>query len=1840
MSRRCGRAAAALCAATLWASAAGIGAQPASAVEAPSDDTELGPSAADRRAEPGTADASPQSTGPGIVFSTRSPAATEGTTTAYTVKLSTQPNASVTLTSTVTGDTSITVSPTTLTFSTTDWSTTQEVTVTAAADDDITNDTAVVAYSAAGGDYAGISDRIAVSATDDEGTVATDKAALVALYNATGGADWTNSTNWNTASALDTWAGVTTDTSGRVTEVALYRNNLEGSLPAKLGELTHLRELNLRSNGLDGSIPAAVGNLTQLRRLDLSYNDLSGSIPATLGSLTLLSRLNLAYAGDFAGPLPLSLSTMPSLTQFLLNGVLEGTCLPAALSTWYSGIVARAQTLAACETGILLSRNPVELAEGGDATLQVALATQPSAAVTAAVVASGDTDLTASPSSLTFTTADYGTAQTLTVTAAADADTALDIAVVTLTAAGGDYAGVNTTLTASAVDDDAPELVLSKAAVTVAEGASETLTVRLATKPTASVTVTGTATGDSDVTVSPSSLTFTTDDYDTPQTVTVSAGEDGDKINDAKRIDYAAAGGSYTNVSATVGISATDNDSTVDDDKEALEALYDSTGGASWTNSTNWKTDQPLNTWKGVITNGAGRVVQLSLSRNNLTGSIPAEIGKLTHIEKIDLHRNKLTGSIPSEIGKLTELHTLHLYRNCEVQSDGTCTGGLTGSIPTSVGNLAHLRQMLLYRNNLTGSIPAQIGKLTQLELLQLYVNQLSGSIPESVGGLTNLRRLYLADNSLTGAIPASIGELAALDQITLSKNRLVGTIPASIGNLAHLTLAHLHENHLTGTIPAQIGNLTQLSDLRIGDNSLDGTIPSGIGNLVRLLYLYLDRNALSGPIPAGIGNLAKLRRVNLSNNSLSGPIPGDIGRLGDLELLYLHGNELSGTIPPQIGNLTAMRWMVLGRNPLVGSFPSGIGNLTNLSWLYLRDVEGLAGPLPSSLSALTKLSRLYLTGSEEGLCLPSALSAWYDGITAAPAELDACRTGLLVSENPVELREGETKQVSVALAAAPTSGASVTIGIAAAASGDRDIKVSPASLAFTTENYATAQQVTLVAAADNDDSDDVSVVLLTPAETGGGTSDTAGTSAATAQNGDLIASAALTVVAADSNARRVVLSADSISMEEGTTAAYTVKLASPPTGNVTVTSVTGGGDITVSPASLTFTSDDYDDAQAVKVTAAEDMDALNDSYRVGYTAAGGGYSEVTASLNVSVSDNDGTSASDKALLEALYDSTGGDSWTNSTNWKTDRPLKDWEGVTVNRGGRVVKLKLNNNKLRGTVPTDIDKLTELTELDLSGNAGLTGRIEPEFGNLTLLDKLDLSNGGWNEWLPVQLGNLAQLTQLDLSGNSFSGAIPTELGSLGRLDSLDLSSNRLTGSIPGELGSLGALTALDLSDNSLTGAIPSELGSLYLLDSLDLSSNRLTGSVAAELGNLSRLVTLALESNSFSGKVPTSFANLVGLAAFTAANAGLCLPTSLAPWHTAIPKDSRDTLIICVDPAPGTPFTPGTRSGDGATTLREVFTVRIGGSDRYETAAKLAARRPSNSGTVIVASGASFADGLAAAGLTDRGRVPVLLTAPDTLPAATAEFIAAREVSDVFVIGGTSAVSEAVFARLEAIDGVNASRIGGATRYETAAAVAERIGAPGTLCGTAARTVIVATGASYADALSAGPLAALGRHPILLTAPDTLPVAAADYLADADADRIVLVGGTAAVSASVERQLRATGATVTRISGTDRYDTSAKLLAWATSFGASGTGCFASDRIALATGEGFADALAAAGPLSATRTPLLLTAARSLSPPTRSFLNTQTFGDAVKLTVIGGTSAVSTAIAARAANILR
>jgi len=215
---------------------------------------------------------------------------------------------------------------------------------------------------------------------------------------------------------------------------------------------------------------------------------------------------------------------------------------------------------------------------------------------------------------------------------------------------------------------------------------------------------------------------------------------------------------------------------TVATDRAALVALYNATDGANWANNTNWLSDEPLGDWYGVTTRADGRVDYIYLWSNNLTGSIPSEIGNLTALIELQLGDNSLSGSIPPEIAKLTSLRQLWLHYN-----------QLSGSIPPEIGKMSNLVWLSLYNNKLSGSIPLELGNMRLLSL-RLENNQLTGSIPRELGNLHEfLKILSLANNHLTGSISSELGNLHNLWGLYLDSNRLTGVLPQSLTRLGKL---------------------------------------------------------------------------------------------------------------------------------------------------------------------------------------------------------------------------------------------------------------------------------------------------------------------------------------------------------------------------------------------------------------------------------------------------------------------------------------------------------------------------------------------------------------------------------------------------------------------------------------------------------------------------------------------------------------------------------------------------------------------------------------------------------------------------------------------------------------------------------------------------------------------------------------------------------------------------------------------------------------------------------------------------------------------------------------------
>ena len=225
----------------------------------------------------------------------------------------------------------------------------------------------------------------------------------------------------------------------------------------------------------------------------------------------------------------------------------------------------------------------------------------------------------------------------------------------------------------------------------------------------------------------------------------------------------------------------------------------------------------------------------------------------------------------------------------------------------------------------------------------------------------------------------------------------------------------------------------------------------------------------------------------------------------------------------------------------------------------------------------------------------------------------------------------------------------------------------------------------------------------------------------------------------------------------------------------------------------------------------------------------------------------------DSLALVALYNATGGSSWSYPVTDKTwlQRPVRDWLGVIL-FNCRVWSLSLNGMNLVGTLPNDLGNLTAVKSISINGQSGengdLHGPIPSILGTLNNLETLSLGNNNLSGEIPAELGELANLIVLSLSGNRLEGPIPPELGNATNLKGLNLSQNQLTGAIPTELGNLMNATSIQLDNNKLKGTVPQSFASLNNLQTLRLQDNQLED--LPDLTSLSALTRLWLWNNRF------------------------------------------------------------------------------------------------------------------------------------------------------------------------------------------------------------------------------------------------------------------------------------------------------------------------------------------------------------------------------------------------------
>ena len=557
--------------------------------------------------------------------------------------------------------------------------------------------------------------------------------------------------------------------------------------------------------------------------------------------------------------------------------------------------------------------------------------------------------------------------------------------------------------------------------------------------------------------------------------------------------------------------------------------------------------------------------------------------------------------------------------------------------------------------------------------------------------------------------------------------------------------------------------------------------------------------------------------------HGLTGPIPPVLGGLANLEYLSLSSNDLTGPIPPELGNLANLTVLSLSNNDLTGPIPPALGGLANLEYLSLSSND-LTGPIPPELGNLANLTVLSLSNNDLTGPIPPALGG------LANLEYLSLSRNVLTEPLPRSLLD-LTKLTRFYF-----RGNEGLCAPGIASFGDWLGSMEASEGSFCNE------------------SDTGVLASLFEAAGGPGWTNAGGWLGGPALAG-------WHGVRADSLGRVTALDLS----RNGLTGRLPGSLGE--LAHMTELRIADNSDLSGRlPLSLAGLS-----LRALHYAGTDLCAPVNTPFRDWLSA---------------IPSHEGTGAecaplSDREVLEAFYDATGGLDWTHNENWLTDAPLGEWYGVEVDDQG-VVGLGFVANRLTGRIPPELGGLANLQSLFLYRD-NLTGPIPPELGNLANLRSLSLGENDLTGPIPPELGSLANLHSLSLHENDLTGTIPPELGNLADLGALNLAANGLTGRIPPELGGLGDLLTLYLARNDLTGPIPPELGGLANLRWLNLAANGLTGRIPPELGSLGDLSVLYLGENELAGAVPSEFGGLMSLrnlALQTNADMSGALPASL------------------------------------------------------------------------------------------------------------------------------------------------------------------------------------------------------------------------------------------------------------------------------------------------------------------------------------------------------------------------
>ena len=1095
----------------------------------------------------------------------------------YSVQLKTPPTQTVTVTIT-SGDTdAVTVGDTdgvmpgtqnTLTFTAMNWSTARTVTLTAAQDDDGVDESVTVTHAAStasNSEYTGDSASLTATVDDDE----TPAVVLDA--------------DPSTANMVD--AGPVALAEGHATDVAKTYSVRLATEPTQTVTVT------LTS--------ADTGAVT----IDDTDGDNTNGVQNTLvfGSTTWDTVQNVtARAADDDDAADESV-------------VLFATSTTATASE-YSGLSARlTATVDDNETrGVVLSTSTLSVQENGSATYTVQLSSQPVGGNVTVTITGAGGGIAPSPTSLTFTGANWNTPRQVRVNAARDTNSANETATLTHTpsGAGTDYVGAATAqIVVTATDISIPGLQVSPTQLAVDENQSAEYTVRLNTNPLGTVTVTATSNDaavalDADSTPQERTLTFNASNWDTPQTVTASAVEDDNGTDESVTLTHAASGAAaYTGLTG----GALPSVLVAVDDNDTRGLLID----------TNPSTPNDIDAGPLAVDENSSKEYTVRLATQP-TGTVTVTATSPDAALAVDSDASPQARTLTFTTSTWDTAQTVTARALDDDDSTGETLAVAHAALGGDYGGVSADLSVAVADDDEGVTITPTPAALTETNLdgatLALSLVNTAFSAGASAAGVGAFELVS------TGAIP------------NLSISQVSGVTAG--GTTATLTLA----------FPRPPGDFRGLPTLavRVPASSHQG------------LDALLSNAAV---VTAEVGVTVSRTSLALHEN------PG-----------ATNANRGTYTIVPDTpptGCAAGIVVAVSSDNADVTANPAPL-TFTTSTWNTAQTVTATAGPDDDGVDDAATLSHAIATvcddaGYSAALAIAGVDVAVDDGHTPALV-LDADPSTSSVDAGPLALVEGHAtdaaRAFSVKLATEPTQ--TVTVALGSLDAGAATIDGSP--LVFDSSNWLTAQTVT-ARAADDADAAAESVALFA-------TSTTATASEYTGL------SARLTATVDDNETRGVVLSTSTLAVQEGSSATYTARLSARPVGGNVTVAITGAGDgISASPTALTFTGANWNTAQQVRVSAARDANGLSESVTLTHTPSGADYGGAAPAQLVAMA-MDGNPPRLLVAPTALTLTEGGsDTYTMRLNAQPADP------VTVTVGGATAAVSADTDAAAGVQTT-------------------------------------------------------------------------------------------------------------------------------------------------------------------------------------------------------------------------------------------------------------------------------------------------------------------------------------------------------------------------------------------------------------------------------------------------------------------------------------------------------------------------------------------------------------------------